>query len=43
MNDLARLAARVHKSVVDRDVVETLAAVCQPRAATSAARQALAG
>jgi CBS domain-containing protein len=43
MNDLARLAARMHKSVVDRDMVETLAAVCQPRAGTSAARAALAG
>jgi CBS domain-containing protein len=44
MNDLARLAARVHKSVVDRDLVETLAAVCQPRAAgTPGPRAALAG
>jgi hypothetical protein len=28
---------------VDRDMVETLAAVCQPRAGTSTARPALAG
>lgn len=32
MNDLARLAARARKSVVDRELVQTLAAVCQPRA-----------
>jgi CBS domain-containing protein len=31
MNDLARLAARAHKSAVDRELVRTLAAVCQPR------------
>jgi CBS domain-containing protein len=31
MNDLARLAARSHKSAVDRDLVQTLAAVCEPR------------
>jgi CBS domain-containing protein len=31
MNDLARLAARVHRSVVDRELVRTMAAVCQPR------------
>lgn len=44
MNDLARLAARVHKSVVDRDVVETLAAVSQPRSTgTAGARPVLAG
>lgn len=33
MNDVARLAARARKSGVDRELVETLAAVCQPRAA----------
>jgi len=31
MNDLARLAARARKSGVDRELVETLATVCQPR------------
>jgi CBS domain-containing protein len=31
MNDLARMAARVHKSSVDRELVRTLAAICQPR------------
>ncbi len=31
VNDFARLAARVHKSAIDRDLVNTLAAVCQPR------------
>lgn len=31
MNDLARLAARAHKSGVDRELVKTLAAVCRPR------------
>lgn len=31
-NDVVRLAARAHKSGVDRELVETLAAVCQPRA-----------
>jgi CBS domain-containing protein len=36
MNDIARLAARAKKSGVDRELVETLAAVCQPRAAIHA-------
>jgi CBS domain-containing protein len=31
MNDLARLAARAKKSAVDRELVKTLAAICQPR------------
>ena len=31
MNDLARLAARAHKRVVDHELVLTLAAVCKPR------------
>ncbi|HEX5217821.1 MAG TPA: CBS domain-containing protein [Vicinamibacterales bacterium] len=31
MNDLARLAARARKSGVDRELVQTMAAVCQPR------------
>jgi CBS domain-containing protein len=31
LNDLARLSARAKKSAVDRELVQTLAAVCQPR------------
>ena len=31
LNDLARLSARARKSAVDRELVQTLAAVCQPR------------
>lgn len=31
MNDLARVAMRAHRSGVDRELVKTLAAVCQPR------------
>ena len=31
MNDLARLAARAHRSAVDRELVHTLAAICEPR------------
>jgi CBS domain-containing protein len=31
LNDLARLAARAHRSAVDREVVQTLAEVCRPR------------
>lgn len=31
MNDIARLAARVKRSAVDRELVQTLAAVCSPR------------
>jgi CBS domain-containing protein len=31
LNDLARLSARARKSGVDRELVQTLAAVCQPR------------
>lgn len=31
MNDLARLAARSRRSSVDRELVSTLAAVCEPR------------
>jgi CBS domain-containing protein len=31
MNDLARLAAHARKSGVDREVVQTLAAICAPR------------
>jgi CBS domain-containing protein len=39
MNDLARLAARAKRSGVDRELVKTLAAVCQPRGqATVAAK-----
>jgi CBS domain-containing protein len=32
LNDLARLAVRAHRNGVDRQLVETLAAVCRPRA-----------
>lgn len=32
MNDLARLASGAHKNVVNRELVETLAAICHPRA-----------
>jgi CBS domain-containing protein len=32
ISDLARLAAHARKSGVDRELVQTLAAVCQPRA-----------
>jgi CBS-domain-containing membrane protein len=32
MNDLARLASRARKSAVDRELVQTLAAICAPRA-----------
>lgn len=40
MNDLARLAARGKRSAVDRELVRTLAAVCEPRghAVTAPAR-----
>lgn len=31
MNDLARLAARAKRTAVDRELVSTLAAVCEPR------------
>ncbi len=36
MNDLARLGARSHRAGVDREIVKTLAAICQPRATTRA-------
>jgi CBS domain-containing protein len=36
MNDIARLAAHAKRSGVDREVVQTLAAICQPRVGTSA-------
>lgn len=32
MNDLARLAARARRNGVDRQLIETMAAICQPRA-----------
>jgi hypothetical protein len=32
MNDIARLAAHAKKSGVDRELTQTLAAVCRPRA-----------
>lgn len=31
LNDLSRLAAKARKSGVDRELVDTLAAICQPR------------
>jgi CBS domain-containing protein len=37
MNDLARLAARAKRSGIDRELVKTLAAVCQPRCHATAA------
>jgi CBS domain-containing protein len=44
INDLARLAARAHRNGVDRQVVETLAAVSQPRGnAEPAARDSAGG
>jgi CBS domain-containing protein len=42
LNDLARLAARAKKSGVDRELVQTLAAVCQPRGRPSVASQPVA-
>lgn len=32
LNDLARLAAHAKRSTVDRELVQTLATICQPRA-----------
>ena len=32
MNDLARLASAAHKSAINRELVDTLAATCRPRA-----------
>ena len=34
LNDLARFAARAKKSSLDREFVQTIAAVCEPRART---------
>ena len=34
LNDLARLAARSRRAGVDRELVKTLAALCEPRGAT---------
>jgi CBS domain-containing protein len=42
INDLARLAAHAKKSGVDRELVQTLAAVCQPRGHAVAAQPAAA-
>lgn len=42
MNDLARLAARAKRSGVDRQLVQTLATVCQPRGKVISPRPALA-
>ena len=41
MNDLARLAVRAHRNGVDRELVKTLAAVCQPRTRAGVAQPAL--
>ena len=41
MNDLARLAVRAHRPGVDRELVKTLAAVCQPREHTAVLAPAL--
>lgn len=38
MNDLARLAARAKRAAVDRELVSTLAAVCEPRPRSAVAR-----
>lgn len=38
LNDIARLAVRAHKSAVDRELVHTLAAVCQPHAHAAVAQ-----
>jgi CBS domain-containing protein len=40
MNDLARLAGRAKKSGVDRELVQTLAAVCRPRGHAAPIREA---
>ena len=42
LNDLARLAARARRSGVDRDLVKTLAAVCQPRGHATVASEPVA-
>lgn len=42
MNDLARLAARAKRSGVDRELVKTLAAVCQPRGQAGVAEKPIA-
>ena len=42
MNDLARLAARAKRSGVDRELVKTLAAVCQPRGHATVASEPVA-
>ena len=41
MNDLARLAARARRPGVDRELVKTMAAVCQPRAQAEVANPAV--
>jgi hypothetical protein len=43
LNDIARLAGRAHRSTVDREVVDTLSAVCQPRSHATITRPAAAG
>ncbi len=41
LNDLARLAARTHRNGVDRELVKTIASVCQPRSRAAVAQPAL--
>jgi len=38
LNDLARLTARAKRSTADRELVQTMAAVCEPRHSPDAAR-----
>jgi CBS domain-containing protein len=40
INDLARLTARAKRSAVDHELVETLAAICQPRMPVRSAKLA---
>lgn len=41
LNDLARLALRAHRGAVDRELVQTMAAVCEPRHQAAPSRPAL--
>jgi CBS domain-containing protein len=41
MNDLARLASRAHRPAVDRELVKTMAAVCEPREHTAVSKPAM--
>jgi CBS domain-containing protein len=40
LNDIARATARTRKSTLDRELVATLAAICEPRAGNGAAGRA---